>query len=434
MKRTILRHCIRTASILGFLLVAAVGCDRNVVDPTRIEQHDLDNATGADLMRRNALRQMNEIANGGPVGSGMLADEYETYNPTDLMLPLDARTADQTLADQAFGAYQPWQEARKSATFALEQIRAYMPEPLRTTYAGQMLALRGFASLRLAEDYCSGFPLHELNAYTPVYGPSLTSDQALSRALADLDSALVLAADSTRILNFARLARGRTLLALGKFADAAAAVAPVPTTYVLNAEYDPSNWRTWNISSLAVYGQFGPPWSVADMEGGNGLNFVSANDPRLQTVVWRTLADGTRLYDAKKFATFTSPQVIASGIEARLIEAEGALNNGNGDWLEILNGLRATQINPAMSPLADPGTAAARADLLFRERAFWLFGTGHRLSDLRRLIRHYGRSSDAIFPSGSHVTGTAYGSVTSYPFPAKLETPFNPAVTGCTDQ
>lgn len=436
MKRTVLRHCIRTTSVLRFLFVAAVaGCDRDVVDPTRIEQQNLDNPTGADVMRRDALRQLNEVGNGAPVFSGMLADEYETYNPTDLRLPLDVRTAGQAFADQAYFSlpYRQWQAIRKSASLALVQVAAYMPEPQRTVYMGQMLALRGFASLRLAEDNCSGFPLHELNGYTPVYGSPLTTDQALTRALADLDSAVVLAADSTRILNFARIARGRALLALGKFADAADAVASVPTIYTLNVEYDASNPSTRNFSGLGR-SRFGPPWSVADTEGGNGLDFVSANDPRLETTVWRTLADGTRLYDAKKLATFTSPQVIASGVEARLIEAEGALNNNSGDWLGILNGLRATQISPPMSPLADPGTAAARVDLLFRERAFWLFGTGHRLSDLRRLVRLYGRTGDAVFPSGSHVTGTSYGSVTSFPFPAKLETPFNPAVTGCTDQ
>jgi len=44
-----------------------------------------------------------------------------------------------------------------------------------------------------------------------------------------------------------------------------------------------------------------------------------------------------------------------------------------------------------LAALTDPGTAEARVDLLFRERAFWFFLTGHRQGDLRRLIRQYGR-------------------------------------------
>ena len=33
---------------------------------------------------------------------------------------------------------------------------------------------------------------------------------------------------------------------------------------------------------------------------------------------------------------------------------------------------------------------------LFRERAFWLWGTAHRLGDMRRLIRHYGRTEASV--------------------------------------
>ena len=37
---------------------------------------------------------------------------------------------------------------------------------------------------------------------------------------------------------------------------------------------------------------------------------------------------------------------------------------------------------------------------MFRERAFWLYLTGHRLADLRRLVRQYNRSVDEVFPGG----------------------------------
>ena len=40
-----------------------------------------------------------------------------------------------------------------------------------------------------------------------------------------------------------------------------------------------------------------------------------------------------------------------------------------------------------LGPLQDPGTPDGRVDLLFHERAFWLYLTGHRQGDLRRLIR-----------------------------------------------
>ena len=54
----------------------------------------------------------------------------------------------------------------------------------------------------------------------------------------------------------------------------------------------------------------------------------------------------------------------------------------------ILNDLRDAQ---GLDPLPTPGNRDAAVDQLFSERAFWLFATGHRLGDMRRLIRQYGR-------------------------------------------
>lgn len=55
--------------------------------------------------------------------------------------------------------------------------------------------------------------------------------------------------------------------------------------------------------------------------------------------------------------------------------------------------------------MVDPGDAYGRENLTFCERAFWMFGTGHRLGDLRRLIRQYGRTAETIFPTGAYPKG-----------------------------
>jgi len=69
-------------------------------------------------------------------------------------------------------------------------------------------------------------------------------------------------------------------------------------------------------------------------------------------------------------------------------------------------------------------------DLHFRERAFWLFATGHRLGDLRRLVQQYGRSSENVFPTGAYWRGGVYGTGTSLPLPND-ESTASPGVTGC---
>jgi len=52
-------------------------------------------------------------------------------------------------------------------------------------------------------------------------------------------------------------------------------------------------------------------------------------------------------------------------------------------------------------------------NLLFRERAFWMYLTGQRLGDMRRLIRNYGRHAENVYPTGLYpretVTLPTYG-------------------------
>jgi hypothetical protein len=87
-----------------------------------------------------------------------------------------------------------------------------------------------------------------------------------------------------------------------------------------------------------------------------------------------------------------------------------------------------------MTPLADPGTAAARVNLLFREKAFWLFAGGHRAGDMRRLVRQYGRAWDTVYPVGGYVYGAPFSNEVAIPFDF-TETQNNPLLNGkqCID-
>ena len=110
----------------------------------------------------------------------------------------------------------------------------------------------------------------------------------------------------------------------------------------------------------------------------------------------------------------------ASGIEARLIEAENELDLGNtGPWLGLLNDVRGTV---GLAPLADPGTAEGRVALMFRERAFWFYLTAHRLGDLRRMVRQYGLDAESVFPTGAyHKQGLTRGTQVTFVIPQPEE-------------
>jgi hypothetical protein len=248
----------------------------------------------------------------------------------------------------------------------------------------------------------------------------------------------------------AAVGKGRTLADLGQFAAAATAVNGVPTSFVSNLEF----------SSNTALSQTNSTWSqiytgydgIGDRQGGtnwfpgngNGIPFVSANDPRLPTALLGKGNDGyTPRYNYTAWTGFASPEHLATGIEARLIQAEAALQASHDDtasvgtgWLGILNNLRATAIAPAMAALADPGSYDARVNLLFYERAFWNFSTSNRMSDLRRLVRQYGRVADSVFPSGTWKDGLPYGTDVNFAIPtvAGGYEATNPNFKGCIDR
>jgi hypothetical protein len=146
---------------------------------------------------------------------------------------------------------------------------------------------------------------------------------------------------------------------------------------------------------------------------------------------------------------------VTHGLDARLIEAEAALAAGDpAGMITILNTLRGATLQitapsptaggthpgwttPVMTALGDPGTARGREDLLFREMAFWQFGRGHRLGNLRRLIRDYGRLPDGSdaggYPMGTHYKGGVYGTDLNLPVTTD-EQIGNPNFTACLDR
>jgi hypothetical protein len=299
---------------------------------------------------------------------------------------------------------------------------------------GEAYALIGYDELFMAEGYCAGVTLSQAEPQGGfIYGVPMTTDSLLALAEAHFDSALTNAHGIDTAAALAGVGLGRVRLDRGRVADAAKAVTSVATGFAYNAEYE--HTRFDNTPPADLYAMFLPAtgigsecasWNVADREGGNGLNFVSAQDPRLvidstlaQTCNWKILSIGPApYYYPTKFGDPTSTGLIplATGVEARLIEAEAALSGGNiGMWTDDLNALRAAApstylaLASGMSPLTDDSSTAAgateRVDVLFRERAFWLFGTGTRLGDLRRLVRQYGRDQSTVFPTGPYPNG-----------------------------
>jgi hypothetical protein len=422
MRTSIIRY-LRLARVSSLCAAGTLAAGCSVTDLTKVDTpsnivatSDAATETGAIALYRGALTAFagayagNDFVGGYTVMNGMLADEFTSSND---VVNLRASNATTETSSHPYAKLSAARLNIDRATYALARHASRVP----ASYRGEMYALRGYIYVMMAELYCSGVPFSTVTAdERVVLGTPLTTHEMYEAAIAQFDSAITVAADSARIQNLAKVGKGRAQVGLGDFAAASQSVADVPTSFVSNVEFGGTTGLTsyWYLQGVSTFVSI----SIADHEGGNGLPFTSANDPRLPLVTNGYVYIYPAYLPKQYVAASSVPIPLASGVEARLIQAEAALDAGDTAWLATLNPLRTdstytvtgtdTAWNAGMggvaglAPLADPGNDVARVDLLFRERAFWLFATGHRTGDLRRLIREYGRTPSAVFPVGTN--------------------------------
>jgi hypothetical protein len=263
-----------------------------------------------------------------------------------------------------------------------------------------------------------------------VFGQPLTTAQVFDTAIARFNAALAhpSIAPGDPIHSLASVGLGRALLNQELFPEAALAVASVPPGFVYETEHATTPAALHNgVFEAFNNGEFG----VFDQEGGVGLNYVSAEDLRVTGDSGIGSDNNTESWFPNKYPSFESSIPTADYLEAQLIIAESELQaSAFPAMTQRLNDLRA---GAGLDPLGAPADFDAATDLLFRERAFWLYATGHRLGDMRRLIRQYGRDANAVFPTGDYFKGgLTYGVDVNLPLPRRETN--NPNVSGCLDR
>jgi hypothetical protein len=324
-----------------------------------------------------------------------------------------------------WAVYRNLQQLRGQADRAADALKKVSASDPRI---GEMNAISGLSYVLLAELFCSGIPIGTIGEEAE----PLATTAVFQGGIAKLDAANTAAGSDARIKSLAAVLKARALLDLGQFDAAATAVGSVPTDFKYTTfhsattPYQQNGYWNYMFNSDGLL--------VSEKEGTNGLNYATANDPRVPITgngsPSRFDATTPRYYFAL-LTGFDSPSTIASGAEARLIEAEAELRKGNtATFLQKVNDLRAFQ---KLGPVADPGSPAARIDLLFRERAFTLFATSHRLGDMRRLVRQYTRPAESVFPTGNyHKDGLKFGTDVNFIVPTPERN--NPKFTGCIDR
>ena len=421
------------ALLMTFALLGASACDTSklleVNDPDLVTPSNVQGETGAELYWAGAVGQFADAFSSGGGGqalySGMLADEFHLSGTFPTRNEVDRREMDDRNGTLA-GEYQSLHQARVGTRNAAERLEEFLPGDSRIA---EMWNLNGYTYLFFAEHYCSGVPFSQTpNEGDIIYGTQTTTADMLTTAISRFQSAAGATAGSSDQEYLAAVGLARTYLNQGEYDQAASAVSSVPDDweYLVRSK---GGGAFGQRNAIYEMNHSQRRWSLSDQEGGNGVAFRSAGDSR---VPWEDSGEfgfdeETPLYHQLKYDSWDSDVALASGVEARLIEAEADLANGGSQWLTILNDLRTAE---GLGTLSDPGTDPERVDMLFDERARWLFGTAHRLGDLRRLVRQYGRAQADVFPAGPFFKGGEYGSDVNFPVPfEELE---NPELTGLT--
>ncbi len=385
---------------------------------------------------------------------GLLADEWINSETFPTRIEVDGRAIHTTNADVDLW-FRKLHQSRRSAEIAAG--RYAVGAPTDPAYP-ELLTLAGLTYVFFGETYCSGVPMSQLNADGSfTYGRPLTTTQVYDTAIARFDSALAVSTSVART-NFANVGKARALIDrdTSDFAAAAALAATVPTDFVYLNQHSENTDRENN--GVFNGNTVDKRYSVADVEGTNGFPWRSVSDPRTPSVrplvgtppapavgFDRTTPQWNNLRYGSRAASIT----VATGVEARLIQAEAALHAR--DFAGYFTQLNEPRLNPAERTYFDPtgvapaiGALAALGpadtvaaggalNLLFAERARWLWLTAHRLSDLRRLIRQYGRLTNTVFPVGPYFKASFdYGPDVNIPVPITEQN--NPNFTGCLDR
>ena len=409
----------------------------DVQDPDIVTPDGLTGPSGLETLRAGAIGDFAfaYAGNGGGTEgqvliAGMMSDEYIHSGTFTTRREFDRRDVeeDNGTATGVFGDLQRARQALETAASTIEAAAEGADGRI-----GELRGYAGFTYVMFGENYCSGVPFSNLDETgNLVPGTPQTTEQVFQLAIDRFDAAVAGADGDEDILNMAAIGKGRALLNLGQYAEAAAAVASVPSDFNFEMTYSIANGQENGIYGFNVVVE---RWSLANNEGVNGLPYRDLDDPR---VPFDQDEEGdlgfdevTPQWNMLKYPSRDAPADLATGAEARLIEAEAAFQASQfGTMMDKINEVRALY---GLGGLADPGSEDARIDLLFQERALTLFATSHRLGDMRRLIRQYGRSADEVFPIGQyHKVFPDYDVDVNYPVPFDEEN--NPNFTGCLNR
>ena len=376
-----------SANLAILLALGTISCDSlvEVTDPDIVTPESLNSEAGIQTLKAGSLGDLSVAMSGSAAGhgattglivmSGLMSDEFDYSGTFPTRREADTRILQNTNGsmDRIYGNLH---KARAGAESAIDLAVGFGGVP---EVESEMQSVVGYSYIMFAETFCGGVPFSKVSADGGEiqFGTPLSVMEMFSTAIIWFDDAQSNSSGNSTLANLARVGKARAMLGLGQISAAAAEVASVPTDFVYNIEHSNNSRRQEN--GIYIMSTVRRQYSIADGKGGNGIFFRSAMDPRTPLDGGTTFGqdDITLYYNQLKYTSSSASVVLASGIEARLIEAEAAAQSNDAAQVQsIHNALRATM---SLGDLDFSGLSGK--DLLlahFDERAFWLYSTGHR--------------------------------------------------------
>ena len=395
--------------LLGLGILATVACNDllRVDDPVNLTPDDLQEGSVALTVNgvRGAFQSMFDYY---VMHTAIVSDEMILAGTFPYRAEMDARSITSNNEGLLNDLYTPLSTARFMADTAVAILDAAAgtagDEAARLEGVALSKYYAAYTRMLLAEAFCAS----AING-----GPGLTSDDRMADALTafqDAGSAAQAAGDA-ELVAASKLGEARANLWLAQYPAAAAAAAEVPDDFSFKAYYSTASVDQKNkITRLTYAIDEARRFTVGD----GSLDFTG-HEKWAYFDEWESLGlieerpDLTSFNAAVpvvlqlKYPTADTPIVMASGAEARLIEAEVKLRgNDPGGAADIVNDLRDSHWD--LGPISFSGDLATDLPVMARERARELWLTGERLPTLRRYLE----DGVDLFPGGKQGDDTCF--------------------------
>lgn len=358
--------------------------------------------------------------------AALLTDEMIASGTFETRLQVDRRRIQVNNSSLTGAVYAPLHQARMQADTTVDLLRTRLSDPDFAEVEAELLEgialgnlYGGLSRLWLGELYCWSI----LTGMFPESSP-LMPDARVQQALAVLlEAERVAAMNGLQDIRLAAiLGQARAHLWLGDYSMAAALASVVPRDFVYWAEYSHNDPSQFNEMYMFTWGDVEAiRWTVGDgtaptrgserwehLDEFQTLQLLQVDPPDLDAFTSSIPVVLQNLYSEPD-----ANVLVASGIEALLIQAETAVRAGQTmmaeQWLNDLRSdynLRATvhwNVEPpdtadALQPLTLTGNLTSDVKSVADERARELWLTGDRLTTSRRLRRDPTVAID-LFPS-----------------------------------